>query len=167
MSILAQNGGKEGQELVGPTTQKAEPLTCATRSSCCGFRWGLNWVIIMAPDDQKKVEMNASCVNPKQSIHQERCFFPASIMSKKAAEGIDALVLEVTFGKAAPMKTEKDARELARIMVHRKYTSRVCKSKRKFSIRDKLDTSRHLSKRTSFETRSFQQQKFTGNDHAR
>ena len=43
--------------------------------------------------------------------------FAASIMSKKAAEGIDALVLEVTYGKAAMMKTEKEARDLARIMV--------------------------------------------------
>ena len=38
-------------------------------------------------------------------------------MSKKAAEGIDALVLEVTHGKAAMMKTEMEARDLARIMV--------------------------------------------------
>ena len=38
-------------------------------------------------------------------------------MSKKAAEGIDALVLEVTYGKAAMMKTEKEARDLARVMV--------------------------------------------------
>ena len=38
-------------------------------------------------------------------------------MSKKAAEGIDALVLEVTYGKAAMMKTEKEARDLAGVMV--------------------------------------------------
>ncbi len=38
-------------------------------------------------------------------------------MSKKAAEGIDALVLEVTFGKAAHMKTEDEAEEMAKIMV--------------------------------------------------
>ena len=38
-------------------------------------------------------------------------------MSKKAAESLDALVLEVTFGKAALVKTEKDGIRLAKAMV--------------------------------------------------
>jgi pyrimidine-nucleoside phosphorylase len=41
----------------------------------------------------------------------------ASILSKKLAESLDALILDVKFGSAAFMQTKSDARRLARAMV--------------------------------------------------
>src|SRR5882757_10626300 len=41
----------------------------------------------------------------------------SSILSKKLAENLDALVLDVKFGTAAFMQTKADARKLAKAMV--------------------------------------------------
>ena len=46
-----------------------------------------------------------------------RPLMAASIMSKKMAEGISGLVLDVKFGSGAFMKSEEDARSLAGLMI--------------------------------------------------
>lgn len=45
-------------------------------------------------------------------------YFSASIISKKVAESLDVLVLDVKIGRGAFLKTEKEARELAIRMVY-------------------------------------------------
>lgn len=50
----------------------------------------------------------------------------ASILSKKLAEGIDALVLDVKVGRGAFMKTKRDAQALARSIVN---TGKVAKKR--------------------------------------
>ena len=50
-------------------------------------------------------------------VHKTLPPIAASIVSKKAAEDISALVLDVKFGKGAYMKEERDARELAKTLV--------------------------------------------------
>ncbi len=66
----------------------------------------------MVPADKKIYALrDASGTVP--SIH----LIVASILSKKLAENLDALILDVKFGCAAFMQTKSDARKLAKAMV--------------------------------------------------
>lgn len=44
-------------------------------------------------------------------------FHAASIVSKKAAESVNALILDTKFGKGAFMKTMEEGRQLAKSLV--------------------------------------------------
>jgi pyrimidine-nucleoside phosphorylase len=93
----------------GGTLDKLEEMKAALARTGCAM---IGQTAQIAPADKKLYALR-DVTATVESIP----LISASIMSKKIAEGIDALVLDVKTGSGAFMKTEADSRRLAESLV--------------------------------------------------
>jgi len=125
--LLASTGTRvpmvsgRGLGITGGTLDKLESIP--------GFRVGLDLaearrqlealgVVMMGqPDDLCPADRKLYALRDVTGTVPSIPLITASIMSKKLAESLDRLVLDVKFGRGAFMKTENEARELADAMI--------------------------------------------------
>lgn len=95
------------ESIPGFTTQLA-PARLVTQVQTIGVAMGGQTATMVPADNLLYALRDATATVPSIPL------ITASILSKKLAEGLDALVMDVKFGAAAFMRTREEARELAR-----------------------------------------------------
>ena len=98
------------ESIPGFTTQ-LEPLRLVAQTQSIGVAMGGQTATMIPADRLLYALRDVTATVPSIPL------ITASILSKKLAEGLDALIMDVKFGSAAFMKTRDQARELARSIV--------------------------------------------------
>jgi len=111
-----------GLGITGGTLDKLEAIsglrTALPRADIIGQVGNLGCAICAATDEMVRADKMLYALRDTTGTVPSIPLIAASILSKKLAESLDCLLLDVKFGSAAFMRTEANACELATMMVH-------------------------------------------------